>query len=308
MSQQKEGKGLSASFVVGAVALAFLITGYQTALFVHRAATLHIAGRADRPDTVYIIERISDGSASSGGEAVVSRSGQVASSGTSSRTVRRNALHSPAVQEVRERYAGRTVESFPFDPNTISLEDLQRLGFSQRQAQSIINYRNSGGRFRRKEDFAKSYVVDDSVFQRLAPYIEIPSLDLNKADSAAFDALPGIGPYYASRMVSYRKELRGYSYKEQLLDIKGFDRERYDGLQDLVSVGPTAPYPIWTLPEDSLRLHPYIDKYVAHGIVLYRDYHPRSQWTVEGLADAGVLNAETAGRLTRCRLAPPEPE
>ena len=298
MSQQKEGKGLSASFVVGAVALAFLITGYQTALFVHRAATLQIAGRADRPDTVYIIERVSDGAAPT----------ESSSEGSAVRTVRRNARHSPPVQEVRERYAGRTVESFPFDPNTISLEDLQRLGFSQRQAQSIINYRNSGGRFRRKEDFAKSYVVDDSVFQRLEPFIEIPSLDLNKADSAAFDALPGIGPYYASRMVSYRRELRGYSYKEQLLDIKGFDRERYDGLQDLISVGPATPYPIWTLPEDSLRLHPYIDKYVAHGIVLYRDYHPRNQWTVEGLADAGVLNAETAGRLTRCRLAPPDPE
>lgn len=298
MSQQKEGKGLSASFVVGAVALAFLITGYQTALFVHRAATLQIAGRADRPDTVYIIERVSGGAAPA----------ESSSEGSAVRTVRRNARHSPAVQEVRERYAGRTVESFRFDPNTISLEDLQRLGFSQRQAQSIINYRNSGGRFRRKEDFAKSYVVDDSVFQRLEPFIEIPSLDLNKADSAAFDALPGIGPYYASRMVSYRKELRGYSYKEQLLDIRGFDQDRFDGLQDLVSVGPADPYPIWTLPEDSLKLHPYIDKYVAHGIVLYRDYHPRNQWTVEGLADAGVLNAEMAGRLTRCRLAPPDPE
>lgn len=298
MSQQKEGKGLSASFVVGAVALAFLITGYQTALFVHRAATLQIAGRADRPDTVYIIERVSGGAAPA----------ESSSEGSAVRTVRRNARHSPAVQEVRERYAGRTVESFRFDPNTISLEDLQRLGFSQRQAQSIINYRNSGGRFRRKEDFAKSYVVDDSVFQRLEPFIEIPRLDLNKADSAAFDALPGIGPYYASRMVSYRKELRGYSYKEQLLDIRGFDQDRFDGLQDLVSVGPADPYPIWTLPEDSLKLHPYIDKYVAHGIVLYRDYHPRNQWTVEGLADAGVLNAEMAGRLTRCRLAPPDPE
>ena len=298
MSQQKEGKGLSASFVVGAVALAFLITGYQTALFVHRAATLQIAGRADRPDTVYIIERVSGGAAPA----------ESSSEGSAVRTVLRNARHSPAVQEVRERYAGRTVESFRFDPNTISLEDLQRLGFSQRQAQSIINYRNRGGRFRRKEDFAKSYVVDDSVFQRLEPFIEIPSLDLNKADSAAFDALPGIGPYYASRMVSYRKELRGYSYKEQLLDIRGFDQDRFDGLRDLVSVGPADPYPIWTLPEDSLKLHPYIDKYVAHGIVLYRDYHPRNQWTVEGLADAGVLNAEMAGRLTRCRLAPPDPE
>ena len=302
MSQPKEGKGLSASFVIGAIALAFLITGYQTALFVHRAATLSIAAKADHPDTVYVIERIPAGDGPAGSPE--RPSGGKASS--SVQTVRRNAPHSPQARAVRERYAGRTVETFPFDPNTVSVEDLQRLGFTLRQAQAIDNYRAKGGRFRRKEDFAKSYVVDDSTFARLAPLIEIPSLDLNQADSAAFDALPGIGPYYASRMVAYRKELRGYSFKEQLLDIRGFDREKYDGLQDLISVGPADPYPIWTLPEDSLRLHPYIDRYAAHGIILYRDHHTRDKWTIDGLAAAGVLSAEDAGRLARCRLTPPQ--
>lgn len=299
MSQQTEGKGPSTSFIIGAIALAFLITGYQTALFVHRAATLDIAAHADRPDTVYIIERVPAGEADTGGPAA-------ASSGSTRRTVRRDAPHSPAVRQVRERYAVRRYESFPFDPNTVSVEDLQRLGFSLRQAEAIDRYRSSGGRFRRKEDFARSYVVDDSVYQRLAPFIEIPRLDINQADSAAFDALPGIGPYYASKMVSYRKELHGYSYKEQLLDIRGFDQARYDGLQDLISVGQADPYRIWSLPEDSLKLHPYIDKYAAHGIILFRDNHPRDRWSVEALASAGVLTAENAGRLVRCRLAPPE--
>ena len=303
MAQQTEGKGPSTSFIIGAIALAFLITGYQTALFVHRAATLDIVAHADRPDTVYIIERIPASETGTDPEGRVP-----ASSGpsVSRRTVRRNAPHTPAAQAVREQYAARRYESFPFDPNTISLEDLQRLGFSLRQAQAIDRYRSSGGRFRRKEDFAKSYVVEDSVYQRLAPYIEIPRLDINQADSAAFDALPGIGPYYASRIVSYRKELHGYSYKEQLMDIRGFDRAKYDGLQDLIFVGQPEPYRIWTLPEDSLKLHPYIDKYAAHGIILFRDNNPRDRWTVEALASAGVLTAENAGRLVRCRLAPPE--
>lgn len=302
MSQQPEGKGPSTSFIIGAVALAFLITGYQTALFVHRAATLDIVARADRPDTVYVIERVPAGSDE--GDSDGGRSFSAA--GPSRRTVRRNAPHGPAVRQVRDRYAARQYESFPFDPNTVSIEDLQRLGFTLRQAEAIDRYRASGGRFRRKEDFARSYVVEDSVFQRLAPYIEIPSLDINKADSAAFDALPGIGPYYASKMVSYRRELHGYSYKEQLMDIRGFDRARYDGLQDLISVGQSDPFRIWTLPEDSLRLHPYIDRDAAHGIILFRDNNPRDRWSVEALASAGVLTAENAGRLVRCRLAPPE--
>ena len=36
----KTDKGLSASFITGAIALAFLVIGYQTALFVHRAAVM----------------------------------------------------------------------------------------------------------------------------------------------------------------------------------------------------------------------------------------------------------------------------
>ena len=124
-----------------------------------------------------------------------------------------------------------------------------RLGFSEKQAQSILNYRAKGGRFRRPSDFAKSYVVADSVFDRLEPYIDIPRIDLNKADSAAFETLPGIGPYFASKMVSYRTSLGGYSHPEQLLEIYHFDREKYEALKDLISCSLPEPYPIWTLSE-----------------------------------------------------------
>ena len=50
-NNDKRGK-LSASFIMGAVALAFLAIGYQTALFVHRATQLHILAAKEAPDTV----------------------------------------------------------------------------------------------------------------------------------------------------------------------------------------------------------------------------------------------------------------
>lgn len=53
MSEQKRKQRVSASFVTGAIALTFLIIGYQTALFVHRAATLKILSGATAPDTVF---------------------------------------------------------------------------------------------------------------------------------------------------------------------------------------------------------------------------------------------------------------
>ena len=188
------------------------------------------------------------------------------------------------------------------------MEDLQRLGFSQKQAQSIINYRQAGGRFHRPSDFAKSFVVADSVYRRLEPYIQIPLLDINAADSTAFDQLLGIGPYYAAKMVEYREELKGYSYPEQLLDIWNFGQERLDGLKDLIEIGDSTPFSLWSLPEEELRGHPYIDRHAAHAIVLFRDNSPVEQWTVENLIKAGILDPENGTKLARCRIASPAQE
>lgn len=301
--EKKKGKDSGPSgtvFKAGGIALAFLIIGYQSALFVHRAAQLRIAAIRDHPDTVYVVD---PGVASRLLASYPDQAG--ASPAGAPPTVRRNAPHSAPV--LQERARSRRVESFRFNPNTVSLEDLMRLGFSEKQARAIDNYRQKGGRFRRPSDFAKSYVVSDSVFKRLEKYIDIPRTDINRADSAAFDALPGIGPYFAAKMVEYRARLGGYSYPEQLMDIYHFDREKYDGLSDLICCSrPREPFRIWSLPEDSLRLHPYIrTRQAAHSIVLLREHTPREQWTLETIAGAGILPEEDASRLLRCVVAAP---
>ena len=286
-SEEKKKSGQSESFIVGVIAIVFLIVGYQTALFIHHAATMKIAANRDAPDTVYVYMPVEGGRQETD-------------------TIRRNAIHSPRVEAVRQSLPRKKVETFRFDPNTVSVEDLCRLGFSPKQAQAIENYRKKGGRFPRKGDFAKSYVVSDSVFRRLEPYIDIPLVDLNLADSASFDALPGIGGWFASKIIAHREALGGYSYKEQLMDISRFDMEKYDALSDLVTVSPenVTPYPLWSLPADSLRHHPYIGNYeTARAIVLYRETTPRDLWTVESLSCAGILSEDTADKMSRCLIA-----
>lgn len=285
---RNQRRKVSASFKVGAIALAFLIIGYQAALLIHSASVARIAAVRSTPDTVYIVEKI-----------------LADSSRSESITIRKQASTSAREKHIYEASGLKRVESFVFNPNTVSVEDLQRLGFSEKQAQSIESYRIAGGQFRRPEDFAKSYVVADSVFERLKPFIRIPLTDINSADSAAFDALPGIGPYYAAQMIQYREKLGGYSFPEQLMDLHNFTQEKFDALSDLIEVGPCEPYPIWTLSEDELENHPYIGKYGAHGVVLYRENNEREALTVEGLAAAGVLRPLDAERLARCRLAEP---
>lgn len=286
---------ISESFVVGVIALVFLIIGYQTALFVYRASVMKIVSNRDEPDTVYVVAQTEE---SSGADA-----------GTGPEvSYRRDAVHSPVAEAVRKSAPRSRVESFVFDPNTVTVDELCRLGFSPKQAQSIHNYRSKGGRFRRKEDFARSFVVSDSIFRRLEPYISIPLIDLNLADSAEFDSLPGIGGWFASRMVEYRKALGGYSYKEQLMEIYRFTEEKYHALEDLVTVSPehVTPYPLWSLPADSLRLHPYIKDYeTARSIVLYRDNSEKSELSVAALHAAGIISADAAGRLSKCRIRSP---
>lgn len=290
-------KKLTNSFVTGAIALVFAVLGYQTALLVHYSAVSKIVADRDHPDTVFVYA--DGGGGHSGGDSYHKDRGNngtvVRRSNYSGRDERAEHIHSSAPPA--------KTEVFRFNPNTISIEDMIRLGFSQKQAESIEHYRAKGGHFRRKEDFAKSYTVSDAMYRRLESYIDIPLLDINAADSAAFDSLPGIGGYFARKMVEYRGHLHGYSYPEQLMDIYHFDQEKYDKLKDLITVGPIEPYPLWSLPADSLRMHPYIKDFAtARSIVFYREHNPREAWTIEALASAGILSPAQAAKLSRCHL------
>ncbi len=315
-NDDKRKEKLSASFVTGAIALAFLIVGYQTALFIHKAASLKILADASSPDTVFVAVP-----GMPQYEAVVpekSFSRQLSSRDIKGKDVKTYAdtkvRDSDIGQTARERrdevveaFVPRQYECFEFDPNTVSTDDLCRLGFSVRQARAIDNYRRKGGRFHTKTDFSKSFVVADSVYRRLEPYIRIPRVDINKADSAMLDNLPGIGGYFASKIVSYRGKLGGFSDIRQLLEIRNFGEERLEKISPLIEIGdPPEPYALWTLPSDSLARHPHIRNFrVAEAIVLYRKHNPREKWTIDDLRQAGVIDEYAASCLKLCSIALP---
>lgn len=69
---------------------------------------------------------------------------------------------------------------FVFDPNTVTLAQLEKLGFTARQARGIVNYREAGKVFRRPEDFGGCYTVSEEKYRQLLPYIRIVSPETDR--------------------------------------------------------------------------------------------------------------------------------
>lgn len=61
-------------------------------------------------------------------------------------------------------------------------------------------------------------------------------LDLNTADASALDALPGIGPVLAARIVEWRSANDGFTTVEELREVSGIGSTVLESLRDLVRV------------------------------------------------------------------------
>ena len=64
-------------------------------------------------------------------------------------------------------------------------------------------------------------------------------LNLNAATVAQLEALPGIGPATATRIVEYRKKNGAFKKVEDLMNVKGIGEKSFLKLKGLVTVAPT---------------------------------------------------------------------
>ncbi|MBK6836754.1 MAG: helix-hairpin-helix domain-containing protein [Bacteroidetes bacterium] len=148
---------------------------------------------------------------------------------------------SPQVVEKAKRDSIRVNELFPFDPNTVSVEDAVKLGFSKKTAQTLEKYRSKGGKFKSKEDLKKLYGVSEKLYAKIESYVlievkakpefakttskyEKPSakqIDINTADSLELLSLPMVGPATAKKILKFRNSLGGFYSIEQLRELYG---------------------------------------------------------------------------------------
>jgi DNA uptake protein ComE-like DNA-binding protein len=228
---------------------------------------------------------------------------------TSTATTQKNPPRSAARKNYYYASSPKKVERFTFDPNTADSTQLLRLGLQPWQVRNIYKYRAAGGIYRQPIDFAKLYGLTVKQYRELEPYIRISSdylpastlvkeranyspkttkdtvvvyqrpmkikatehIVLNTADSTALTTIPGIGPYYARRIIQYGNRLGGYVSVEQLDEIDNFPTE---AKQYLVINNPTPKkLNINQLSLNELRRHPYINFYMAKAITGYRRLH-----------------------------------
>lgn len=63
-----------------------------------------------------------------------------------------------------------------------------------------------------------------------------PRIDLNAADAAALDTLPGIGPATAAKILAWREQNGRFASVDDLLAVGGIGAAKLDALRDLVRV------------------------------------------------------------------------
>lgn len=205
----------------------------------------------------------------------------------------------------RQMYEKPKISYKNFDPNLLDLEGWKALGFSEKQATVIVNYRerNLKGSFRSVEDIQRCFVISPEKFEELKPYIQLnpenyktntpgaisvktesasipeEKTDFSKVDlnQITFKQLREFGftEKDAAMLLSFRKKLGGFVNKNQVTETFEIDKDLASRLAmtSQLNTVNVAKYSLVDAPEDWLKNHPYF-KYSADKIVYYRISNP----------------------------------
>jgi competence protein ComEA len=210
-------------------------------------------------------------------------------------------------------YENNTAKPQTIDPNTATAEQLAAGGLPEKIALRLIHFREKGFVFRKKEDLKKVYGINEKMFSRVLPFIQIagkPSppvkkaavsgrqtkevIDLNKADSALLTTLNGIGPGFARKIIKYRNLLGGYNSVEQLKEVYGFTAELFDKVKKYVTVD-AAGVSLIDLNNDDFKVvnkHPYITYEMCKLIFNARRKEPLTRESLKVIMNDEALYAK----------------
>jgi len=185
-------------------------------------------------------------------------------------------------QKVASISKNRNDSLFNFNPNSVSEYELESLGLSSGQAKTLINFKEKGGKFYKKEDLKKIYSISDELYNKLEPYIsierdenEISIIELNSATKDQLKKIRGIGEKTAERLIVYRTKLGGYSNLNQLDDVYGLDSTIKNNKTTyfIINTEVLSKIRINNITFKELLYHPYCDYNTTKKIINYREMH-----------------------------------
>jgi competence ComEA-like helix-hairpin-helix protein len=202
-------------------------------------------------------------------------------------------FHSGTPQEWKKYPSSRTLTPFVFNPDTMEFVHWKKMGFTEKEAQQIVNYQAKGGKFYQKSDFKKLYCVSEEDYRLLEAYIEISlgrktgkkeettttvsytKQNINTINNIQIQKISSIEQKIAQRIVNYREKLGGFVHINQLKEVYGMDSNCFLRLKDYFYTDGTniKKLNINELGIKELSQHPYIDYYIAKSIVTYRQQH-----------------------------------
>lgn len=190
-------------------------------------------------------------------------------------------------------FTGDTLSSvrlFSFNPNTSSYDTLIKLGFTPKEASTLISYRNKGGKFRRPSDLRKIYGLGEEKAEMFEPFVTVGTdtdtgirnkstsrmkhmIDINSCDTAMLVGLPGIGPVLSVRIIKYRHLLGGFVRRDQLKEVYGLQEETYNLIKERIFIDTSVVkrININTSDYNTLAHLPYLENYEVKAILKYRE-------------------------------------
>jgi DNA uptake protein ComE-like DNA-binding protein len=220
--------------------------------------------------------------------------------------------------EVSENLPANTnVKLFAFNPNTIDAAGWKRLGLRDKTINTIINYRNKGGKFRKPEDLKKIWGMRPQEAERLIPFINITTaepqtsfkktannnstsvqntitiIDINTATPEQMKSLPGMDYRMPYRILGYRDKLGGFYSVDQIKETYGITDSMFQSIKPYIKIDNKniIQLNINTASDYELSNHPYIGKDIGKAIFIYRQQHGNYQ-TVSDLKKIIFLREE----------------
>lgn len=209
-----------------------------------------------------------------------------------------------------------------FSLDTVSAAFLVEAGFSPRQAEVVLRYRDASGGIHSEEQFRRCYVVSEAMADRLVPYIVFtaaepehaaesvgdaavgeesspqPLVEINSADSAQLRSVRGIGEKSVTAIMRYRELLGGFYSVEQLAELDVVTESNYERILTQICCDSCKISKIdinFAGPKELMR-HPYVSAKALRRIVKQRQL--KGGWSGIGeMIDQNILSEEEAERL-----------